>query len=196
MSTESARVKQTETSATHEVLTDGTEVKSEIKSEVKAQGAPADGQWSIYRAEAIIRRNVLWALVAGVLPVPVVDFVAIEGVQLKMLKELTDLYGVKFTQNIAKTLIGSLISSTLSVGMGATIGMGLVKFVPVIGTTLGMVSTPLMAGAATNALGKVFMMHFEAGGTLLNFDPNAMRSYFRSEFEKSKETVARMQQEK
>jgi uncharacterized protein (DUF697 family) len=147
------------------------------------------------RAEALIRRNVLWALVAGVLPVPVVDLIAIEGVQLKMLKELADLYEVKFTHQIAKTLVGSLISSTWSVGVGATLGYGLVKFVPVVGTALGIISTPIVAGAATYALGKVFMMHFEAGGTFLDFDPIAMRSYFKSELETARETVAKMQQE-
>ncbi|MDC0747896.1 YcjF family protein [Polyangium mundeleinium] len=147
------------------------------------------------RAEAIIRRNVLWALVAGVLPVPVADFVAIKGVQLKMLRELADLYEVKFTHEVVTMLVGSLISSTWSVGVGATLGYGLVKLVPVVGTALGLISTPLVAGAATYALGKVFTMHFETGGTFLDFDPNAMRSHFRSEFEKAKETVATMQQE-
>jgi len=171
--------------------TKGAEVKAEVKVEVKSNDLHSHAS----QAEAIIRRNVLWALVAGVLPVPIIDFVAIEGVQLKMLKELTNLYGVKFTQNLAKTLVGSLISSTWSVGVGATLGYGLVKFVPVVGPALGIITTPLVAAATTNALGKVFMMHFEAGGTLLDFDPNSMRSYFKTEFEKAKETVAKMQQE-
>ncbi|MDI1443591.1 DUF697 domain-containing protein [Polyangium sp. 6x1] len=147
------------------------------------------------RAEAIIRRNVLWSLVGGVLPVPVVDVVAIKGVQLKMLKELADLYEVSFTRDIAKTLVGTLISSTGSVGVGATLGYGFVKLVPGVGTALGIISTSVVAGAATYALGKVFMMHFETGGTFLDFDAAAMRSHFWSELEKAKETVAKMQQE-
>ena len=191
MASETPKVEQTETSAKSEVRADGAEVKSEVKAEVKAP----DLRSHAGAAEAIIRRNALWALVAGVLPVPLIDFVAIEGVQLKMLKELADLYGLQFTQNLAKPLLGSLISSTWSVGVGATLGYGLLKFVPVVGPALGIISMPLIAGATTNALGKVFMMHFEAGGTLLNFDPDAMRSYFKSEFEKAKETVAKMQQE-
>jgi len=175
------------TAASTEPKDDGAEAKSTAKpNEARSLARPA---------ETIIRLNVLWTLVAGVLPVPIVDLVAIEGVQLKMLKELADLYEVSFTQDIAKTLLSSLISSTWSVGVGATIGYGLVKFVPVVGAALGIVSTPIVAGAATYALGKVFMMHFEAGGTLLNFDPSAMRSFFKSEFEKAKDTVAKMQQE-
>ena len=35
----------------------------------------------------------------------------------------------------------------------------------------------------------------EEGGTLLDFDPRAMRTYFRQEFEKAKEGVASLQQD-
>ena len=186
MAGEAAKVDRIETSTKHEVMADGAEVKSEVDSnDVRSHAS---------RAEAIIRRNVLWTLVAGVLPVPAVDLVAIKGIQIKMLKELADLYEVKFTRDVAKTLLGSLISSTWSVGMGTTLGYGLAKFVPVVGSALGIISTPLVAGTATYALGKVFLMHFETGGTFLNFDPNAMRSHFRSELEKAKKTVAKMQQ--
>ncbi|MDI3284277.1 DUF697 domain-containing protein [Polyangium sp. 15x6] len=187
MAGEATKNERTETSTKQESMADGVEAKSEIPSnDVRARES---------RAEAIIRRNVLWALVAGVLPVPAVDLVAIKGTQLKMLKELADLYEVRFTQDVAKALLGTLISSTWSVGVGTTLGYGLAKFVPVVGSALGIISTPLVAGATTHALGKVFMMHFETGGTFLDFDPNAMRSHFRSELEKAKRTVATMRQE-
>lgn len=183
------------------VTTETKQTDSSVKQQAVAdtdsnEARPVDGPQLTSRAEAIIRRNVLWSLVAGVLPVPLIDFIAIEGVQLKMLKELTDLYGLRFTEDLAKKLVGTLLTSLGSVGVGATLGFGLAKFIPVVGTALGMVSTPIIAGACTNALGKAFMMHFETGGTLLDFDPVAMRSYFRSEFEKSKETVAKVHQEK
>jgi uncharacterized protein (DUF697 family) len=183
------------------------ETKAEPTPEVKAEPAtegqkgepatsPNDALPRVGRAQAIIRRNVLWSLVAGVLPVPIVDLIAVEGVQLKMLKELADLYDMKFTDKLARTLISSLVATTWSVGMGSALAYGFVKFIPVVGTALGMIATPLAAAACTHAVGNVFMMHFEAGGTLLNFDPHAMRSHFISEFEKAKDVVARMQQEK
>jgi hypothetical protein len=37
----------------------------------------------------------------------------------------------------------------------------------------------------------VFITHFEAGGTLLGFDPQKVRDYFKSEFEKAKGDTAR-----
>jgi hypothetical protein len=39
-------------------------------------------------------------------------------------------------------------------------------------------------------------MHFESGGTLLDFDPRAMRGHFKQEFEKAKISVTRIQNDK
>jgi uncharacterized protein (DUF697 family) len=142
------------------------------------------------RAEAIVRRNVLWSLGAGVVPFPLFDAIAMTGVQLKMLAELAELYKVSFTESIAKKIIGSLLSSLGGVAIGSAVGASLAKFVPVVGTALGIVSVPLIGGAFTHATGTVFVLHFEAGGTLLDFDPHKMRRYFKDEFEKAKQTVA------
>jgi uncharacterized protein (DUF697 family) len=59
----------------------------------------------------------------------------------------------------------------------------LVKSVPGIGSVLGAVTGPALASAATYAIGKVFTQHFEAGGNILNFDANAMRNYFKEQFD-------------
>jgi hypothetical protein len=38
-------------------------------------------------------------------------------------------------------------------------------------------------------------MHFESGGSLLDFDPQKTRSYFRTELDRSRQVVAEMQPE-
>lgn len=171
--------------------------KDDIKVEVKAVNAKATVEPSARTglAGAIIQRNVLWALAAGVMPIPIFDLAAITGVEIKMLKELSDLYEVSFREDLAAKILGSLIGSLGSVGIGGVIGAGLAKLVPFVGTTLGAISVPIFAGAFTHATGKVFVMHFESGGTMLDFDPHQMRTYFKQEFEKAKETVAHMHKE-
>ena len=146
-------------------------------------------------AQAITRRNVMWSLGAGVVPIPVADVLAVMAVQVKLLSELSQVYGRPFSDSIAKKLVGTLLASTGVVGLGVAIGASLGKLVPVLGSTLGVVTVPIIAGAVTHAMGTVFTMHFEAGGTLLDFDPRAMRTYFRQEFEKAKEGVASLQQD-
>ena len=159
------------------------------------ENPPVDPSVRVHQAEGIIRRNVLWSLGAGIVPVPVFDVLAVTAVQIKMLKELSELYEVKFTEGVAKKIIASLLTSLGGVGLGAVIGGSLAKLIPAVGTALGVVTIPVMAGAFTHALGRVFLMHFESGGTVLDFDPLAMRTYFREEFERAKVAVTKLQQE-
>ncbi|MDI1475040.1 DUF697 domain-containing protein [Polyangium sp. y55x31] len=170
------------------------EVKPDPKAEAKPEPPPSPKPSAapplVGRAEAIIRRNVLWSLGAGAVPIPFADAIAVTGVQMKMLSELSELYGVDFTKDIAQKLVTSLFSSLGGVTIGASIGSSVAKLIPGVGTALGIITIPILAGAFTLATGKVFMMHFESGGTLLNFDPVAMRAYFMREFEKAKATVA------
>lgn len=147
------------------------------------------------KGKAVIHRNVLWALGAGVVPLPLVDMVAVLAVELKMLKQLSDVYDAKFTDDVAKKVVGSLLTSVGSVSLGIAVAGSLFKLVPVLGSTLGVVSVPVFAATFTSALGKLFQMHLETGGTLLDFDPKAVRTHFKREFEKSKAEVSQMQQD-
>ena len=170
----------------------------------RPDGAPAGSEAAapvldpaarLEQANAITYRNVLWAVGVGLVPFPVADVLALAGVQMKLLKELSDLYGVKFSEGVAKKVLVSLISSIGSVGIGTMLAASFTKVIPAFGTTLGVLTVPVLTGAVTHAVGRVFTLHFEAGGTLFDFDPQAMRTYFRQEFDKAKETVTHLQKE-
>lgn len=143
-------------------------------------------------AEAILRRNVLWACGAGILPLPVFDMLAVTGIQIKTIKQLSNLYGISFREELAKKLVASLLTGVVGVGLGVALAASIAKLIPVVGTALGAVTVPVIAGALTHATGKVFIMHFEAGGTLLDFDAAAMRAHFKAEFDGAKEAVSRL----
>ena len=171
-------------------------VRYESKNEYKTEAhRETEASSRISQGIAIVHRNVMWSLGAGVLPLPLFDIVAITGVEVKMLKELSDLYGVPFKQSVAKKLVYSLLSGVGSVALGGAIGASLAKMLPAIGTTIGVISVPIFAGAVTHAVGKVFLMHFESGGTFLDFDPYAMRSHFKREYETGRENAQRYQKE-
>jgi hypothetical protein len=55
-----------------------------------------------------------------------------------------------------------------------------------IGGLLGILAVPAFAGATTYAIGKVFIRHFESGGTFLDFDPSKAKAYFQQQFKKAK----------
>jgi len=133
-------------------------------------------------ARDIVRKNMYWSMGIGLVPVPVVDFLGVMGFQIKMLKELCGLYEVKFFKNKGKNLIavllGGVAPSTMSVSLGS-----LVKAIPLVGQTLGAVTMPVMSGASTYAVGKIFIHHFECGGTLLTFDPEKVKEHFAKLYE-------------
>jgi uncharacterized protein (DUF697 family) len=137
------------------------------------------------RALAVVRRYLPWAAGAGILPMPGIDLAAIMGVQLRMLDKMAEEYGVPFRQQAAKSIVAALmamlVQSTLTGGLASTL-----KFVPIMGPLLGIAVLPAIAAAGTFAIGKVFITHFEAGGTFLDFDPRKVQDHFRVEFEKAR----------
>ncbi|WP_085618992.1 YcjF family protein [Thalassospira alkalitolerans] len=138
-------------------------------------------------ANGVVRRNVLWAATTGLVPIPVLDSAATVAVQLKMLAELSDVYGVKFNKSSGKSVIAALTSCITSGVLGrALLSTGiftsLAKVLPVVGSTLGVLTMPGFNGAFTYALGKVFQQHYATGGTMLDFDPEKAEPAFRQKF--------------
>ncbi len=68
--------------------------------------------------------------------------------------------------------------------------------IPVVGSVLGLVTTPMVASASTYALGKIFIQHFESGGTFLDFDPTKVKAHFSQQYEKGKTIVSEKKAEK
>jgi uncharacterized protein (DUF697 family) len=137
------------------------------------------------RALAVVKSYLPWAAGAGILPLPGIDLAAIIGVQLRMLAELAEEYGVPFKEQAAKSIAAALMATVVQSTLTGSLASAL-KFVPVVGTLLGIAVLPAVAAAATYAIGKVFITHFETGGTFLEFDPTKVQNHFRVEFEKAR----------
>src|SRR5208283_4462415 len=61
-------------------------------------------------ADRIVRENMLWATGGGLIPVPMLDMIAITAVELKMLKELSSLYELPFREDQVKSILTSLLA--------------------------------------------------------------------------------------
>jgi uncharacterized protein (DUF697 family) len=140
------------------------------------------------KAESVVKSNVLWSLGAGLIPFPLADLFALTTVQVRMLAQLADLYGVPYTKDGAKGVLASLLSGSaatgLSVGTHSTI-----KSIPVFGQTVGAAATSIYGGALTYAVGCVFIRHFESGGTLLDFDASKVKDSFKDLYAKGRDKV-------
>ena len=136
-------------------------------------------------ADTIIRNHVIWSMGAGLVPVIVLDIVAVSATQIDMIRQLSKAYGKEFNETQGKAIVSALASSTFA-RMGAR---SLAKMIPVVGSIIGGVTASVFAGASTFALGQVFKKHFESGGTILDLDVERFRSMYKEQFEKGKEIV-------
>lgn len=141
------------------------------------------------KAQGVIKRNVYWAIGLGAIPLPFVDAAGVLIAQIKMLRELAGIYDVPFSDSRAKAIVGSLMSSLGAQALSYAFIGSIFKIIPALGPAVGLVTMPIVAGALTRTLGNIFMMHFESGGTLLDFDAAAMHSHFKQEFERNKIVV-------
>jgi uncharacterized protein (DUF697 family) len=129
-------------------------------------------------ASKLVDRFALWSGVAGLIPVPVVDVFTVGGLQIQMVRRISQIYDVEFSENRGKALIASLAGSMIP----ATSGIGaasVLKAVPVIGTIAGGFVMPVLSAGATYAIGKAFIQHFATGGTLLDFNPPDYREFIK-----------------
>ncbi len=128
---------------------------------------------------------------AGLVPIPILDIAAVTAVQLDLVKQLSQVYGVQPQGGIDKGLITALTGSIF-----ARIGASFIKIIPVVGSLLGGVSMAIMSGASTYAVGQVFKRHFEAGGDFSNFNPATARNLFDEEYERGKHMAEEWKKEK
>jgi len=133
-------------------------------------------------ARDIVKRNMVWSVAAGLLPVPLVEFAAITAVEVKLIKELAEHFKVPFESALAKSAVASLLASLGSVTLGKVVARGAFRFIPVVGPLVAAASLSAVASAITYAVGRVFTVHFAAGGTLLDFEIEKIRDFFRKEF--------------
>ena len=133
-------------------------------------------------AVKLVERFSLWSGAAGLIPVPFVDLAVVGGVQIQMLRRISQIYGVPFSENRGKALIAGLAGSMIpaSSGIGAA---SIIKSVPLVGTVISAIMMPALSAGATYAIGMVFIQHFTSGGTLLDFNPPDYREFIKAEKE-------------
>jgi uncharacterized protein (DUF697 family) len=133
-------------------------------------------------ASKLVERFAIWSGVAGLIPVPIVDVATVGGLQIQMVRRISQIYDVPFSENRGKALIASLVGSMIPAtsGMGAASAL---KFVPLVGMVASAFLMPVLSAGASYAIGKAFIQHFATGGTLLDFNPPDYREFIKAQKE-------------
>lgn len=144
------------------------------------------------RAEAdrIVKQHVLWAIGAGLIPIPVVDFAAVTGIQIDMLSRLATIFEVDHESSTGKTFVAALTGTTF-----ARIGASMVKAIPGIGSVIGGVSMSIMSGASTYAVAQVAIENFRSGRPLEDIDMVSAEKAYRAAYDDGKDYASALEDE-
>lgn len=134
------------------------------------------------KASAIISSNCKWSAAAGFIPVPYLDLAGLAAIQVKMVSELAQLYGKTVQQEAIKTTVATMLGTLTTAGLAGPVAMSTLKMIPGLGSVAGGLSLGALGAAATYAVGKVFINHFEGGGTLANFDVDKVKEDLKNTF--------------
>lgn len=140
------------------------------------------------KSAGVVHKSMYWSAGLGLVPVALFNLGSLLVIQVNMLRVLSKIYGIPFRKEPVKKLVSVLLGSTAALpAAGAGV---LLSRVPLIGIPLSVASLPVFSGAFTYAVGKVFVQHFESGGTFLTFNPDKVRDHFMAELENGKKAAA------
>jgi len=146
--------------------------------------------------DKLIRQHVYGAIGVSLVPLPIVDLVGLTGVQLNLLRVLAKKYEIPFLKDTVKNLLSVIVGSAAPVAVGVPLAASLGKFIPFLGETMAVITMPVVAGASTYAIGKVFIRHFASGGTFLTFNPEKVKAYYAEMFKEGEKVAVDVKKEK
>ena len=137
----------------------------------------------------IISSAVKWAALGAVVPLPIVDMFAIGAVQLQMVRRLSKVYGYDESDKTLQALITALLGTMAPVYLNSALLGSSLKLAGPFGTTGSLMASAgisVFAAASTYAIGKIFVRHFEKGGTVKNFNVDDVKEDLKQEFDSAK----------
>jgi uncharacterized protein (DUF697 family) len=122
-----------------------------------------------------------WAAAATLIPVNGVDMAALAAVEANLIIDISAVYGEKLPKYAVSGVISTLLGTLVPMyGAKLTIPF-LLKWIP-FGNLVGAATMAGFGAAATYAIGKVFVNHYENGGTFGTFNASTASTQLKSDF--------------
>ncbi len=123
----------------------------------------------------IVQTHTLLSIGSSLIPVPLLDSLAVSAVQYKLIVALAHHYRADFEVQRARAVaasigVGITQEAFRSTPVAAAFGTW-VAGIPVIGVGLRQIGWPAILAAYTYVLGKSYVEHYETGGQFANFKP-------------------------
>lgn len=142
------------------------------------------------QALSVARKYTMYTAAAGSIPILGVDLAAVAALQVKMLSELCEVYGVSFNAGRGRAVVVGLVGSFTAFSHGVP-GWMVARHSWL--TPIGVVLKPVYLSVVTYAIAHVFILHFERGGTLETFNPlsDDVKATVADAINQAKQTVTR-----
>ena len=141
------------------------QAKADIQQTRHTQEQPRSSE-----SREIVKRYAYYSSVVGLVPIPVAEVLSVNAVQYAMIKKLATCYNIPFKEHRVKSLLSSLLSGVVSASIIYGPVTNALTFLPGIGWMVKAGVALSVSGTITIALGKLFIDHFQRGGTFLNLD--------------------------
>jgi uncharacterized protein (DUF697 family) len=117
------------------------------------------------KAIAIVERYANGSTIGGAIPVPMVNAVAITALMVRMVKALSELYGMPFERNRTRAIVVGLMGGALPTGFATIATSTLSYFVPGL-NLFGLAVASVTSGAYARSIGQLYIEHFESGAAV------------------------------
>ena len=144
------------------------------QSNSKPSAADADAIRRRRLARAIVERHANYSAIGGAIPLPIANIASITAIIVRMVKALSDLYGVPFQRNRARAIVIGLMGGIMPAGIATVATSTLIYFVPGY-NLVGLAVSSVTSSAAARSIGDIFIDHFENGSTLVDFPSAILR---------------------
>lgn len=115
-------------------------------------------------ARKIVERHKTYAAVSGLSPLPIVNVAGVTAIIMRMVRQLSNLYGMPFERDRTRAAIIGLMGGAVPTGFGAAAASTLAFLIPGSGF-IGLGVCAITAGALTRGIGLVFIEHFETAAS-------------------------------
>jgi uncharacterized protein (DUF697 family) len=120
----------------------------------------ADAERRLQLAFRIVDRHKIYAGLGGLLPMAAVNVVSVTAVILRMVKGLSDLYGIPFERDKVRSVVIGLMGGAAPTGLAAATATTLSFAAPIAGA-VGLAVSSVTAAALTRRIGLYFVERFE-----------------------------------
>jgi uncharacterized protein (DUF697 family) len=119
-------------------------------------------------ARVIVERYATYSALGGFIPLPVVNFSSVAAIIVRMVKVLSNHYGVPFERDRTRAIVAALMAGAAPTGLG-TVAASTISFFAPGGLFVGMGVSSATAVTCTRTVGRIFVEHLETGATLADF---------------------------